>query len=134
MISRAHPRGLRGHATSTWRPTTEELAWKRRLKAAGSPAGQSHKTFTLATLTARALPVSSEERERERETERRRRRCPEPRGASAGLGFLMDNANDRMQIDLMFAALFVLAVLAVGLYFLVDRLCRNMIPWQTESH
>ena len=55
-------------------------------------------------------------------------------GASAGLGFLMDNANDRMQIDLMFAALFVLAVLAVGLYFLVDRLCRNMIPWQTESH
>ena len=54
-------------------------------------------------------------------------------GASAGLGYLMDNANDRMQIDLMFAALFVLAVLAVGLYFLVDRLCRNVIPWQTES-
>lgn len=55
-------------------------------------------------------------------------------GASAGLGYLMDNANDRMQIDLMFAALFVLAVMAVGLYFLVDRLCRNMIPWQIESH
>ncbi|MEX0924231.1 MAG: ABC transporter permease [Rhodovibrionaceae bacterium] len=55
-------------------------------------------------------------------------------GASAGLGYLMDNANDRMQIDLMFAALFVLAALAVGLYFLVDRLCRNVIPWQIESH
>ena len=54
-------------------------------------------------------------------------------GASAGLGYLMDNANDRMQIDLMFAALFVLAVMAVGLYFLVDRLCKNMIPWQVES-
>ena len=54
-------------------------------------------------------------------------------GASAGLGYLMDNANDRMQIDLMFAALFVLAVMAVGLYFLVDRLCRNVIPWQSES-
>jgi len=53
-------------------------------------------------------------------------------GASAGLGYLMLHANGRMQTDLMFAALLVLAVMAVGLYTLVDRLLTLAIPWQTD--
>ncbi len=38
-------------------------------------------------------------------------------GSSAGLGYLMLHANARMQIDLMFAALFVLAVMALRALF-----------------
>jgi putative hydroxymethylpyrimidine transport system permease protein len=43
-------------------------------------------------------------------------------GASRGLGFLMLSANARMQIDLLFAVLFVLVVLTLMLYFSVDYL------------
>jgi putative hydroxymethylpyrimidine transport system permease protein len=42
-------------------------------------------------------------------------------GSSKGLGFLMLNANARMQIDLMFAALLTLTLFTVLLYFVVDR-------------
>lgn len=61
-------------------------------------------------------------------------------GSSAGLGHLMLHANSRMHIDLMFAALLTLALLAVGLYFTVDAAMRRLIPWQaphaasTTSH
>ena len=51
-------------------------------------------------------------------------------GSSGGLGYLMLQANARMQIDLMFAALFVLAVFAVSLYFTVDWTLRRALPWQ----
>lgn len=51
-------------------------------------------------------------------------------GASQGLGFLMLNANARMQIDLMFAALFILVIFSLGLYFLVDISLKKLIPWQ----
>lgn len=51
-------------------------------------------------------------------------------GSSSGLGFLMLNANARMQIDLMFAVLFVIIVLGLLLYFCVDRLLHKLIPWQ----
>jgi putative hydroxymethylpyrimidine transport system permease protein len=54
-------------------------------------------------------------------------------GSSAGLGYLMLHANARLQIDLMFAALFVLAVFAVLLYFAVDRALRLALPWQAEQ-
>jgi putative hydroxymethylpyrimidine transport system permease protein len=54
-------------------------------------------------------------------------------GSSAGLGYLMLQANARLQVDLMFAALCVLAAMALGLYFLVDRLARRLLPWQPES-
>lgn len=54
-------------------------------------------------------------------------------GASAGLGHQMLNANARMQVDVMFAALAVLAALALGLYFLIDRLCRWALPWSAEA-
>lgn len=54
-------------------------------------------------------------------------------GSEAGLGFLMLHANARMQTDLMFAALFVLTLGAVGLYFALDWALRRLIPWQPET-
>ena len=54
-------------------------------------------------------------------------------GSSAGLGFLMLHANGRMQIDLMFAALFTLAAFAVALYFLVDHVLRRALYWQAGA-
>jgi putative hydroxymethylpyrimidine transport system permease protein len=54
-------------------------------------------------------------------------------GASAGLGFVMLHANARMQGDLLFAALLLLAALALALRFLVDRLARRLAPWQAET-
>lgn len=54
-------------------------------------------------------------------------------GASAGLGYLMMHANARMQIDLMFAALLTLAVIALALYAAVDRALRRCLPWQPDS-
>ncbi|WP_354470020.1 ABC transporter permease [Marinobacterium sp. MBR-109] len=54
-------------------------------------------------------------------------------GSSSGLGYLMLNANARMQVDLMFAALLVLAVMALGLYFSVNLIARRLTPWVSES-
>jgi putative hydroxymethylpyrimidine transport system permease protein len=54
-------------------------------------------------------------------------------GSSAGLGFYMLHANARMQIDVMFAALTVLAVTSLTLYFLVDRLLVRLIYWQPKQ-
>jgi putative hydroxymethylpyrimidine transport system permease protein len=54
-------------------------------------------------------------------------------GSSRGLGYLMLHANARMQVDLMFAALFTLALFAVTLYFAVDAMLRRALPWQAES-
>jgi len=54
-------------------------------------------------------------------------------GASAGLGYLMLQANARVQVDIMFAALLVLAVLSVGLYFAVDAALRRALPWQADD-
>jgi putative hydroxymethylpyrimidine transport system permease protein len=45
----------------------------------------------------------------------------------------MLHANARMQIDLMFAALLVLAAMALALYLAVDRLGRRLTPWQAET-
>jgi putative hydroxymethylpyrimidine transport system permease protein len=53
-------------------------------------------------------------------------------GSSAGLGYLMLHANARMQIDLMFAALFTLALLAITLYFAIDAGLKYLLPWQAE--
>ncbi len=50
-------------------------------------------------------------------------------GSSSGLGYLMLQANARMQVDLMFACLFVLALMALALYFSVDYYLRKRMPW-----
>jgi putative hydroxymethylpyrimidine transport system permease protein len=54
-------------------------------------------------------------------------------GSSAGLGYLMLHANGRSQTDLMFAALFTLAAMALALWWLVDVLARLMVPWQADQ-
>lgn len=53
-------------------------------------------------------------------------------GASRGLGLLMVQANARMQTDLLFAALAVLAVAAIALKTAVDALTGRLIPWAEE--
>jgi putative hydroxymethylpyrimidine transport system permease protein len=54
-------------------------------------------------------------------------------GSSAGLGYLMLHANARMQVDLMFAALLVLALMALGLHAAVDRGLRRLVRWQPDK-
>jgi putative hydroxymethylpyrimidine transport system permease protein len=51
-------------------------------------------------------------------------------GSSRGLGYLMLNANARMQIDVMFAALIVIMTLAMLMYFCVDKTLRLLIKWE----
>ncbi len=53
-------------------------------------------------------------------------------GSSEGLGFLMLNANSRVDIPLMFAALICLVVMSLILYFVVDRVLKKCIPWANE--
>ena len=54
-------------------------------------------------------------------------------GSSRGLGYVMLHANGRMQIDLMFAALLTLCLIAVALYVSVDAALRRALPWQADS-
>lgn len=54
-------------------------------------------------------------------------------GSSGGLGYVMLQANARMQVDLLFAALATLAVLAVSLYFTVDLGLRRALPWLPQT-
>ncbi|WP_299733464.1 ABC transporter permease [uncultured Endozoicomonas sp.] len=54
-------------------------------------------------------------------------------GSSAGLGYLMLQANARLWVDQMFAALAVLAFCSVTLYYTTDKLLRRLIPWKPET-
>lgn len=54
-------------------------------------------------------------------------------GSSKGLGFYMLHANARMQIDVMFAALALLAIMALSLYLSVDRAMIKLVYWQKEE-
>lgn len=51
-------------------------------------------------------------------------------GASAGLGFVMVQANARSQTATVFAALVLLAALALATRAAVDALTDRMVPWQ----
>ena len=53
-------------------------------------------------------------------------------GSSAGLGYYMLLMNGRVQTGAMFAALLVLALMAVTIYFLIDAALRRAISWQSE--
>jgi putative hydroxymethylpyrimidine transport system permease protein len=54
-------------------------------------------------------------------------------GASAGLGFIMLQANARMQTDILFAVLVILAALTLALRFAVDELAAILVPWAREA-
>ena len=53
-------------------------------------------------------------------------------GSSEGLGFYMLYANARMQTDVMFAALALIAIMALALYFSIDLLMTKIVFWQKE--
>jgi len=53
-------------------------------------------------------------------------------GSGEGLGFYMLHANARMQVGDMFAALFVLALFSMVLYYSTDSLLKRAIPWHRE--
>lgn len=55
-------------------------------------------------------------------------------GSSAGLGYRMVQANARLQIDLLFAALIIVAAMGVGLYYAVDNAVRRMVRWQPDTN
>jgi putative hydroxymethylpyrimidine transport system permease protein len=54
-------------------------------------------------------------------------------GASAGLGFVMVQANARMQTDTVFAAMALLAALSLVLRWAVDRLAPLLTPWEAHD-
>lgn len=51
-------------------------------------------------------------------------------GSSRGLGYLMLNANARMQIDMMFAALIVIIIMSLALYWCIDQTLKKFVWWQ----
>ena len=53
-------------------------------------------------------------------------------GASQGLGYVMLNANARMQTSLMFAALVLLAGMTILLWVAVDMLLKKLLHWAPD--
>lgn len=54
-------------------------------------------------------------------------------GSAEGLGYVMLNANARMQSDLCFAALFILVLMTLLLWLFIDFLLRRLISWAPET-
>ncbi|MBS7699412.1 MULTISPECIES: ABC transporter permease [unclassified Chelatococcus] len=54
-------------------------------------------------------------------------------GASAGLGFVMVQANARMQTETMFAAMLILAAVTLALRAIVDHLTPYLTPWTQNT-
>ncbi len=50
-------------------------------------------------------------------------------GANQGLGFLLLRSNAQMQIDLMFATLWVLILLSLFMYYFIGKLSYFTTPW-----
>jgi putative hydroxymethylpyrimidine transport system permease protein len=50
-------------------------------------------------------------------------------GSAGGLGYVMLNANARMQTEVCFAALFILSLMAVALWQLVDVFLKRILYW-----
>ena len=53
-------------------------------------------------------------------------------GSAEGLGYVMLNANARLQTDICFAALFILVLLTLFLWLAVDTLLHRLIDWSPE--
>ncbi len=54
-------------------------------------------------------------------------------GSAQGLGYVMLNANARMETDTCFAALLLLVVMTLTLWMAVDAALRRLIAWQPET-
>lgn len=55
-------------------------------------------------------------------------------GSTRGLGFLMIHANAQLHIDLVFATIFVLSLMAVGLFLAVTGLEWLLLPWRRSGN
>lgn len=55
-------------------------------------------------------------------------------GSSAGLGHLMLYANSKVEVSLVFAAIFCLAFLGLGLFALMSLLERYAMPWRRHQN
>ncbi|OBZ94508.1 ABC transporter permease [Pararhizobium polonicum] len=55
-------------------------------------------------------------------------------GSAGGLGYVMLNANARMQTAVCFAALFVLSLMAVALWQCVDVLLKRILYWVPDAN
>ena len=55
-------------------------------------------------------------------------------GAKAGLGYLMLYANGTLQVSLVFAAIFCLTLLGLGLFGLMTLLERYAMPWRQHQY
>ncbi len=51
-------------------------------------------------------------------------------GSKYGLGYLMLHANAQLRVDLIFAAIFYLTVMGVGLFILVSQTEKILMPWK----
>jgi putative hydroxymethylpyrimidine transport system permease protein len=51
-------------------------------------------------------------------------------GATKGLGYLMIQANARLNVDMVFAAILWLSVMGLSLWSFVGFLERKLIPWK----
>ncbi len=51
-------------------------------------------------------------------------------GAKYGLGYLMLHANAQLRVDLIFAAIFYLTLMGVGLFGIVSLLEKFLMPWK----
>ena len=51
-------------------------------------------------------------------------------GAKAGLGYLMNISSGRLLTDRVFAAIVLLAVMAITLFLVVSALERKLLPWR----
>lgn len=54
-------------------------------------------------------------------------------GSSGGLGYIMLNANARMQTPTCFAAIFILSVIAMILWYITDIILKYVIYWDNKS-
>lgn len=52
-------------------------------------------------------------------------------GSSSGLGYYMLHSNARMQIDQMFAALALLSLASLSMYFFIDYCLNRLVFWET---
>lgn len=54
-------------------------------------------------------------------------------GAQHGLGYLMLQANARLRVDLVFAAILYLSVMGLGLWAAVDAIGRRAVAWKVKK-
>lgn len=54
-------------------------------------------------------------------------------GASGGLGYVINQANARMQTDTVFAGLFLLIIMVIVLRFIVDKALDRLVHWTPKT-